>query len=143
MPTLWFWPNVDAGSDGVSKCIRAYREQHNPSNIHFFKSMEPEDFLKLLLHSRGLIGNSSVGIRECTFLGVPVVNIGTRQRGRERGRNVVDCAYDEKEIYEAALRQAAHARYPSGHLYGDGRAGERIADLLATVPLQFDKVSVP
>jgi UDP-hydrolysing UDP-N-acetyl-D-glucosamine 2-epimerase len=62
---LWFWPNVDAGSDGTSKGIRAFREKHVDSKIHFFKNMEPEDFLRLLRKSKCLVGNSSTGIREC------------------------------------------------------------------------------
>ncbi len=84
IPTFWFWPNVDAGSDGTSKGIRVFREKFQPKHIHFFKNMEPEDFLRLLVNSKCLIGNSSVGIRECAYLGVPVVNIGTRQHGREK-----------------------------------------------------------
>lgn len=67
VPTFWFWPNVDAGADGTSNGIRSYRELYQPENIHFFKNMIPEDFLKLLVNSKGLIGNSSVGIRECAF----------------------------------------------------------------------------
>ena len=88
IPTLWFWPNVDAGSDGTSAGLRAFRENVDPANIHFFKNMEPTDFLRLIYNARCLIGNSSVGIRESSFLGIPVVNIGSRQNGRERGRNV-------------------------------------------------------
>src|SRR5712691_8622087 len=79
VPALWFWPNVDAGSDGTSAGVRAFRELEKPKNFHFFKSMAPEDFLRLLYNAKCLIGNSSVGIRECSFLGIPVVNIGTRQ----------------------------------------------------------------
>src|SRR3990172_12570026 len=70
IPTLWFWPNVDAGSDGTSKGIRVFRELENVSNIHFFKNMEPQDFLRLIYNSKCIIGNSSVAIRECSFLGV-------------------------------------------------------------------------
>src|SRR5262249_44146738 len=92
-PTLWFLPNVDAGADGTSSAIRAFREHERPRNVHFFKNMEPIDFLRLLYNSRCLVGNSSVGIRECSFLGVPVVNIGSRQSGRDRGQNVLDCDY--------------------------------------------------
>jgi len=100
-PTLWFWPNVDAGSDGTSKGIRVFRERHNPENIHFFRNMPPEDFLRLALGSRGIVGNSSVAIRECSYLGVPAVNIGSRQLGRERGQNVIDVDHDRKEISDA------------------------------------------
>jgi UDP-hydrolysing UDP-N-acetyl-D-glucosamine 2-epimerase len=139
MPTYWFWPNVDAGADGTSKGIRAFRELMKPSHIHFFKNMEPHDFLRLLFNCRALIGNSSVAIRECSFLGVPAVNIGSRQDGRERGRNVVDVSYDRRNI-EAAVRQLLECPRPeSDRIYGDGRAGERIAAVLAKAPLRIEK----
>ncbi|OYU96754.1 MAG: UDP-N-acetylglucosamine 2-epimerase (hydrolyzing) [Bacteroidetes bacterium B1(2017)] len=139
MPTLWFWPNVDAGADGTSSGIRAFREKYNPTYIHFFKNMEPTDFLRILKQSACLIGNSSVGIRECAYLGVPVVNIGSRQNRRERGNNVVDCEYDKNQILNCIQNQVDHGHYPSDHLYGDSKAGEKIADVLATIPLRFHK----
>jgi UDP-hydrolysing UDP-N-acetyl-D-glucosamine 2-epimerase len=139
LPALWFWPNPDAGSDGTSGGIRSFREIQRPANIHFFKNMAPADFLRVALHSRCLVGNSSVGIRECSFLGVPAVNIGSRQRGRERGPNVVDVGYNRQEIGCAIQRHRANGRYPSTSLYGDGKAGQRIASLLADVPLRIDK----
>src|SRR5262249_49261407 len=127
MPTLWFWPNVDAGSDGTSNGIRTYRELHNPTNIHFFKNMEPIDFLQLVYNAKCLVGNSSVGIREASFLGSPVVNIGSRQAGRERGANVLDVGYDSDGIRSAIQHQCRSGRYPTDCLYGDGSAGVRIA----------------
>ena len=139
LSALWFWPNVDAGSDGTSNAIRAFRELHAPRNIHFFKNMQPTDFLRLLYNSRCLIGNSSVGIRECAFLGVPCVNIGTRQAGRDRGHNVIDVGYDRAEILAALRAQVERGRYPSDPIYGQGRAGERIAELLAAQPLSIEK----
>jgi UDP-N-acetylglucosamine 2-epimerase len=139
LPTLWFWPNVDAGSDGTSKGIRRFRELEQPKNIHFFKNMTPTDFLRLLYNSKGIVGNSSVAIRECSFLGVPAVNIGTRQTGRERGRNVIDTVYDRHQIKEAIAYHLNNDKAPMEAIYGDGRAGKRIADLLATVPLTIEK----
>lgn len=139
LPALWFWPNVDAGSDGTSNAIRSFRELHAPKNIHFFKNMQPTDFLRLLAGARCLVGNSSVGIRECSYLGVPTVDIGTRQGGRDRGRNVVGAGYDRQEILAAIRAQAAHGRYPSDPIYGEGNAGERIARLLAEQPLSIEK----
>lgn len=139
LPALWFWPNVDAGSDGTSKGVRAFRESEQPSNIHFFKNMGPMDFLRLVYNSKGIIGNSSVGIRECAFLGVPAVNIGSRQHGRERGRNVIDVNYDRHEIIQAIRHHLRNGKTPSDPTYGDGSAGKRIADLLARVPLSVDK----
>jgi UDP-hydrolysing UDP-N-acetyl-D-glucosamine 2-epimerase len=139
LPTLWFWPNVDAGSDGTSKGIRAFRELENPTTIHFFKSMLPEDFLKTLYNSGCVVGNSSVGIRECSFLGIPAVNIGDRQMGRERGRNVIDVDYHRDQISGAIRRHLSNGEIPADTIYGDGRAGSRIADLLSRVPLQVEK----
>jgi UDP-hydrolysing UDP-N-acetyl-D-glucosamine 2-epimerase len=138
-PALWFWPNVDAGSDGTSKAIRAFREQRPLPKVHFFRNMEPLDFLEVLVGAGCLVGNSSVGIRESSFLGVPVVNIGSRQAGRERGPNVIDVDYDRHQIIDAVDRQLAHGRYPGVDLYGAGDAGTRIADLLATAPLAVEK----
>ncbi|MEO7096711.1 MAG: UDP-N-acetylglucosamine 2-epimerase [Polyangiales bacterium] len=139
VPTLWFWPNVDAGSDGTSAAIRGFRENHAPKNIRFFKNMVPTDFLRLIYNAGCLIGNSSVGIRESAFLGVPVVNAGSRQGGRERGPNVLDVAHDRGEISRAIKQQLDHGRFERDTLYGDGHAGKRIADLLAEVPLKREK----
>ena len=140
MPALWFWSNVDAGADGTSNGIRSFRESAHPRNMHFFKNMSPTDFLRLLYNSKCLIGNSSVGIRECSFLGVPVVNIGTRQTGRERGKNVVDVGHRAEEIEAAMSRQVEHGRYQCEKIYGDGKAGERISKLLASTPLSTQKI---
>ena len=139
LPTLWFWPNVDAGSDGTSKGIRGFRETHALPKVHFFKNMPPEAFLRLLYNSRGIVGNSSVAIRECAYLGVPAVNIGSRQSGRDRGRNVIDVDYDRTQIAAAIRRQAERGRLPADLLYGDGTAGPRIAELLAKAPLTIEK----
>jgi UDP-hydrolysing UDP-N-acetyl-D-glucosamine 2-epimerase len=139
IPALWFWPNVDAGSDDTSGGIRAFREMHALPNVHFFKNMPPEDFLRLLCASRCIVGNSSVAIRECAYLGVPAVNIGSRQQGRDRGRNVVDVDYDRARILAAVHAQSAGGRLPPDKLYGDGTAGTRIAELIARVPLSIEK----
>lgn len=139
IPSLWFWPNVDAGSDGTARGIRAFRELGDPTGMHFFKNMAPTDFLRLLASSRCLIGNSSVGLREAAYLGVPVVNIGSRQEGRDRGANVVDVDYERGIICEAATRQITRGPYPSDHLYGDGKAGPRVAEALAVATLTTEK----
>lgn len=138
-PVFWFWPNIDAGADGTGTGIRAFREKHMLENFHFFKNMEPNDFLKLLYNSKGLIGNSSVGIRECAYLGVPVINIGSRQNKRDRGSNVIDVNYNKFEIQEA-LEQISNATRPvSSTVYGGGDAGIKIADLLAGLPIRYHK----
>jgi len=138
-PTFWFWPNVDAGSDRISKAIRVFRETRNIPHVYFFKNLAPEDFLRLLKGARCLVGNSSVGIREGSYLGVPMVNVGSRQLGRERGGNVTDVGYDRRAIEAAVHASSSNGRRPSSTLYGDGRAGERIAGLLASVELTTEK----
>lgn len=138
--TFWFWPNVDAGSDGTSNGLRSYREEHPDNKIKFFKNIESDDFLKLLKNALCLIGNSSVGIRECSYLGIPVVNIGTRQNRRQRGENVRDVAYHNDEIYDAVKYQISHGHYDKEMIYGDGRSGQKIADILSKAMLGITKV---
>ncbi len=138
-PALWFWPNVDAGSDVTSKSIRSFRERDELPRVHFYRNFKPLDFLSLLINANGILGNSSAAIRECSFLGVPAIDIGSRQQGRDRGRNVVHVDYDR-----AAIRRGIEALFtarerPRDTLYGAGKAGERIADVLATAPLTIEK----
>ncbi|MDT0676792.1 UDP-N-acetylglucosamine 2-epimerase [Zunongwangia sp. F117] len=138
-PAFWFWPNVDAGSDGTSNGIRAFRELEQPKNIHFFKNMEPMDFLKLLKNSKVLVGNSSAGLRECAYLGVPVVNIGNRQHRRSRAENVTDVTYKEEEILKVTKSAIEQQHFKSSGLYGSGNSGEKIAEILAEAELTFSK----
>jgi len=128
--TAWFWPNVDAGSDTVSKALRMFIAQNENAPFHFYRNFSPEDYVRLINYCSCIVGNSSSGIREGSFLGTPCVNIGSRQNQRERGGNVIDVAYDADAIYKAVLAQVEHGKYPSSNLYGDGNAGEKIADLL-------------
>ncbi|APG60101.1 UDP-N-acetylglucosamine 2-epimerase [Christiangramia salexigens] len=139
IPAFWFWPNVDAGSDGTSNGIRTFREQENPENIHFFKNMEPLDFLRLLKFSKMLIGNSSVGIRECSFMGVPVINLGKRQDRRLRAQNVTDIAHDRYQILKGIKDVLKRGHYKSSSMYGNGNSGKKIANILATVDLRSSK----
>jgi len=80
-----------------------------------------------------------VAIRECSFLGVPAVNIGSRQMGRERGNNVIDVPHDRTAIAAAIREHMRRGKAEVDYLYGDGHAGERIADCLATASLKVEK----
>lgn len=137
--TVWLWPNVDAGSDDVSKGLRMFRETRNPGYVQFFRNFSVEDYTRLINNCLCLVGNSSSGIREGAYLGVPVVNIGTRQQYRERGDNVLDVGYNSAEIARAIEKQIAHGRYRPNYLYGDGKAAGRIVDALATCEFQIQK----
>ncbi|MFA9395564.1 MAG: UDP-N-acetylglucosamine 2-epimerase [Halodesulfovibrio sp.] len=141
MQTLWFWPNPDAGSDGTSKGLRAFREKHAKNKIHFFKNMVPEHFLSILKGAEAIIGNSSVAIRECAYMGVPAVNIGNRQLGRDRGANVLDCAHDAEEIYNSIKVQVGtRGTIKKDLLYGDGTAGIKIANAIAENQITIEKM---
>lgn len=131
IPAIVMWPNPDAGTEGTSEGIRIFRELENPKQFYFFKNMRPGDFLRLLFKSSCLIGNSSVGIRECSYLGVPVVNIGTRQAYRERRPNVIDSDYERENIVGAIRTHLDHGQYESSGIYGNGDSGVKAAKILA------------
>jgi UDP-hydrolysing UDP-N-acetyl-D-glucosamine 2-epimerase len=139
MPTIMLWPNADAGSEDISRGMRKFREQYRPDYIRFYKNFPIETYVRLMVSCACAIGNSSAPLREGAFVGVPTVNVGTRQQGRDRAANVLDVGGDRRAIAEAVRRQVAHGRYPSDHLYGDGTAGPRMADILATAPLKVQK----
>jgi UDP-hydrolysing UDP-N-acetyl-D-glucosamine 2-epimerase len=139
IPALVFWPNADAGSEDVARGIRRFRERHRDSGFHFFKNLPTDTYIRLMRRTACLVGNSSSAIREGSFIGTPSVNIGSRQDQRQRGSNVIDVAHDRSAIAEAIRRQIAHGPYGSEPIYGDGKAGTRIAEVLATCPLTVDK----
>jgi UDP-hydrolysing UDP-N-acetyl-D-glucosamine 2-epimerase len=131
LPALVLWPNADAGSEDVARGIRKLRERGLAQKMHFFKNLPIDTYVRLMSRTACLVGNSSSGIREGAYIGTPVVNIGSRQAGRERGRNVIDVAHEREAIAAAIRQQIAHAGYPMDPLYGDGKAGQRIAEILA------------
>ncbi len=139
MQVVWLWPNIDAGSDDVSKGIRIFREREKPKYIHFYKNFSPEDFIKLIANCLCQIGNSSSAIREGAFLGVPAVNIGTRQNGRECGKNVIHVDYKNEEIQNAIKIQISHGKYERSDIFGRGNTGKLIAEILATSKLKIQK----
>jgi UDP-hydrolysing UDP-N-acetyl-D-glucosamine 2-epimerase len=132
MQTVWLWPNVDAGSDDISKGLRMYREEKSPGWLHMYRNFGAEDYARLINGAQCLVGNSSSALREGAFLGVPAVNIGNRQQGREHGENVVHVPNDADAISVAITSQMTNGRHPRSELFGDGSAGGKIADVLAT-----------
>ena len=139
LQALVFWPNVDAGSDQVAKGIRRFRELGSDHGFHFFRNLPPEVFAKLMAHCACMVGNSSAALREGSFLGTPAVTVGTRQSNRERGGNVVDAPHDRAKIVAAIRAQVEHGPYERDHLFGDGNAGQRIAEVLATARPSIQK----
>jgi UDP-hydrolysing UDP-N-acetyl-D-glucosamine 2-epimerase len=139
VPAIWFWPNVDAGTDGVSKGIRVFREFVDPKHVRFITHFPPTQFTTLLRHSKCLVGNSSAGIKECSYLGIPAVNIGTRQSGRLRAENVMDTPHDKEEIKKAVTSQLEHGLYPQSQLYYKENTSKNIVDTLTSIDLYIQK----
>ena len=141
LPTIWFWPNPDAGTGEMADSLRHMRERHPEltANMRFITNVPANDFIALLAHASCLIGNSSAGIKECSYLGTPVVNIGARQQGRLSGEHVMHVGYDGTEIGAAIATQLAHGRYEPAHLYFKPQASDTIVDLLVKTPLYTQK----
>lgn len=141
MQTVVLWPNIDAGSDDISKGLRVFREFHHEAPMRFFKNFPPETYAKLLANAACTVGNSSSFIREGSYLGTPAVIVGTRQHGREHGQNaVVDVPYERQQIQTAVESQVKKGRYPADTIFGDGQAGTRIADVLARCDVKIQKM---
>jgi UDP-hydrolysing UDP-N-acetyl-D-glucosamine 2-epimerase len=140
LAAIVLWPNADAGSEDIARGIRKWRERGLADNMHFFKNLPTETYIRLMSRTACLVGNSSSGIREGAFIGTPVVNIGTRQTARERGSNVLDVPHDENAIAQAIMAQKQRGRCSMEDIYGDGSAGKRIADVLAGLgPIEVQK----
>lgn len=130
MQVVWLWPNVDAGSDDISKVLRQFRENSEPNGFHFYRNFPPEYYAAVINSSKCIVGNSSSGIREASFLGLPSVNIGNRQSDREHAENCITVSYDASDIFDAISYQIGR-RYPVSTMFGDGCAGKRIVDAIA------------
>lgn len=141
MPVIWFWPNADAGTGEMADSLRHMRERHPEvtARMHFITNVPAEHFVGLLAHTACLVGNSSAGIKECSFLGTPVVNIGGRQQGRLSAAHVTHAAYDAAEIAAAITLQLAHGRYEPSHIYYRPNASQAIVNVLANAELYTQK----
>ncbi len=139
-PTIIIYPNSDAGGQRMIKVIKEY--ERNPL-IQSFRSLPHNEYCSLMKIVSVLVGNSSSGIIEAPSLGLPVVNIGIRQEGRERGNNVIDVGYNKPEIIKAIekaltdkefLNEVKKCESP----YGDGNASQRIVETLSK--LKFNEL---
>jgi len=138
---IWFWPNPDAGTGEMAETIRHFREHHEAATerMRFITNVAADEFIALLKSASCLVGNSSAGIKECSYLGTPVVNVGLRQSGRLSAQNVAHVAYDARAIRDAVEHQMRHGRYPSSHIYFQPDASQQIADRLTAVELYTQK----
>src|SRR5207249_3084021 len=128
--TVMLWPNIDAGSDHVSKAIRAFRDRAKPEWLRTVINLPPEEYLKVLATAACAVGNSSSFVRDAGYFGTPVVLVGNRQEGRETDSHVLSVRPVRDEIASATELQLAAGRYAPSTLYGDGHVSERIAAAL-------------
>lgn len=129
---LAMMPNADAGSDGVRAALA---EAKGAPGVTVRTHLARPAFVAAMARADLVAGNSSAGIIEAASFGTPVLNVGPRQNLRERNANVVDVDAAGPAMAEGLARLLAHGRFPLQNVYGDGRAGERIARLLATETL--------
>lgn len=134
------YPNADSGGRAM---IRVINEYHDMPNVRIYPNLPHRDFISLLRQVNVIIGNSSSGIIEAPSFGLPAINIGTRQTGRERGENVIDAGYDRKEIIECIDRvihdNEFRERVKTGsNPYGDGQTSEKIVNVIASIPINDD-----
>jgi UDP-N-acetylglucosamine 2-epimerase len=124
---IWFWPNPDHGSHEISHEIRKAREFGALSNIRFIVNLSPEDFVGLAITAKTLVGNSSFGIREASFIGLPVVNIGKRQSGRQKAANVLDIptVIGFEELLGMVNQHIQKGIFTQSTLYGSGDSGQK------------------
>lgn len=121
-------PNNDAGYSNIYKKIIS-------SNLKYVDSLSIKDYVNLLKRSMGLIGNSSSGIHETNTFDVPTINIGTRQAGRLRSKNIIDTGYNKEEIISAIKYCEKLTKTNYEKIYGVGDSAKQIVDLLKTVKL--------
>jgi UDP-hydrolysing UDP-N-acetyl-D-glucosamine 2-epimerase len=134
---LFCYPNADAGSRALIERTKNFLVARGNGRV--FVNLDALTYWSLLREVGVLVGNSSSGIMETASFGLPTVNVGIRQHGRERPGNVVDAAADAAEIV-AAIRAARRSEFRESlrgmsNPYGDGTASEKIAEVLTSVPL--------
>jgi UDP-hydrolysing UDP-N-acetyl-D-glucosamine 2-epimerase len=136
---IWLWPNVDAGSDIISKEIRTCRESGRLKNVFFAKNFEIEEYASIMKNASVVVGNSSSFIREGSFLGTPAIIVGNRQKNRERGHNVIEVGFIENEIISTLRSQITHGKYKAQNIFGDGSAGRKIVQIIENINFQLQK----
>lgn len=140
IPTILMWPNIDAGSDRIAKRIRVFRQrfQERPF-LRTLTNLDPQDYLRVLASAACAVGNSSSFVRDASYFGTPVVLIGRRQAGRERGEHVLPVEVCRTAIASGLRDQLSHGAYPPSDLYGDGRVSAHLAEQVARAPIYAQK----
>ena len=133
LPIIIISPNSDSGSNIINNEIEKFEKKYN--SVKLFSSIPRDDFLCLLNNSGILVGNSSSGIIEGSYLGTPVVNIGPRQNGREQSSNVINVKNESKILIKNAIRKALKTKRKKSLLYGNGTSSQKITRHLEKIKL--------
>ena len=131
--TIIIAPNSDAGSNTIFQNIKHFAKSHN--FVRMFPSLPRRDFLCLIKNCGVLVGNSSSGLIEASYFGTPVVNIGIRQQGRERSKNVFDAKSESVISIKRTISHALKKNTSPSHLYGIGNTSQKIVRYLEKIPL--------
>jgi len=134
--TLCIAPNSDAGHKKIFENLKTFSKKYK--FIKLYKSIPRKDFLGLLKNCGVLVGNSSSGMIEASYFDIPVVNIGTRQRGREKGRNVIDVSDSTNSIYKGILKSMKirkNKKFKKEYLYGRGNSAAKIVNYLEKIKI--------
>jgi UDP-hydrolysing UDP-N-acetyl-D-glucosamine 2-epimerase len=140
LQTIWLWPNIDAGSNIISKKLRLYQSRKKIRKLRLVTSLEVEVYNTLLSKTSCAIGNSSSFIREGSYLGTPAVIIGERQNKREHGQNIKFVKIKENLIINAVKKQIKHGKYKKSEIYGNGNASKIMEKILLTSKPKIQKV---
>jgi UDP-N-acetylglucosamine 2-epimerase (hydrolysing) len=119
--------NNDFGSEKIKEL---YKELSNNKNIRILPSMRFEHYLTALKNAKMIIGNSSSGVRESSYFGVPAINLGTRQKGRSDSKNIINCDYDFIQINDI-INKNYGKRFESTEEFGEGESGSKFKKVLS------------
>ena len=139
--TIAISPNADPGNSKIFKQLNFLSKKYNFMN--FYPSLPREDYLGFLKYSGVLVGNSSSGLIEGSYFGIPVINIGSRQIGREKAKNVIDVTNDDSDTIKQKLLSATNSkkhRYPRSYIYGKGNSSKKIVKYLETIKISKELI---
>ena len=137
---IFFWPNSDAGYEDISRGIRKWREKKGDKNTRYIKNLEQKFFYHILNKTICLIGNSSSGLREGCYIGVKNLCVGSRQNGREIGKNTKMISNDYKSIFNAISKcMIDKNKKKIDYRYGKGDAGKKIVKIIESSNLNSQK----
>ncbi|MCF7835522.1 MAG: UDP-N-acetylglucosamine 2-epimerase [Candidatus Marinimicrobia bacterium] len=132
---VMLWPNIDAGAEEMVLEVKK-NESDFGERIGVFPSFPLDVFINIMRHAKVMIGNSSAGLREACYFGLPVVNIGNRQSGRKETANVATVPPVCSKIEQAIKRQLEVGKYKKEFVYGKGDSGKRIAEVLSGIDIE-------